>query len=895
MSINLLSVIADLKKLTYKSHIYYFNKDSMERSNVIDVTKFTANNIRNICILAHVDHGKTSVADNLLSLNGVVSKRSVGSIRYLDDRPDEQERHITMKSSVVSLVDTIQENNKSIPVVLNLVDTPGHIDFSTEVTAAVRICDGALIVVDVVEGVCAQTKVAIKQAYDEKLKMILIINKIDRLVIDLKQDSTAMFHSILRVVEDCNVYLSSLYHLDISVQENDEEYCEKPDILFSPEVGNVIFASAIDGWGFTICQIANLYSSLIKNETEESLTKHLWNFDCFVSAKDKELKYGAIQKGKPNLFIQMVTNLIEYIYSSIVVRQRTDNIPEIISKLKLKKVPAYELYRDPRLKLKIICEQWQPLNKTIMEQCVAILPSPCAMTDKRIHYLINYEKYFACLELREYVNNTIDAFKACSKQGALIAYISKMLVIKKNLGLDSGTAIIYPKARSTVKPQYESKVEEDISQLIDNDLESDVDVIAVVRIFSGTITIGQELYLLNSTYDPSQALLVGDSYLENNESVKKVTIEKIFVLLGRDYHSVNSMSAGYICGVSGIKDNNLRTATLCSFLFTPPIIEQCAMEPIVYNVISPVYPNELNQLRDALRLVQLSDSCVKVILNESGEYLLVTAGDVHLQKCLEDLKNKFSSIEFSVSPPIYPLRETIEHYTEEKIIKNISCASDECNICIEIEARPLPEEVVELIKSQYSLLKIIEGQQMPSAVDVRVRHESKDLRNPTEKNFQSEFSRNIIARLNLRLMDSFRKNDMWSDVKANNLWRISNSKDCLNLLINCVSDYTCNLFTTPNEYDSRIFIDNYIVNAFNMSCNSGPLCGEPLMNCAFIVKTLTLTGDCNKLIGLDAQQAHTLTQQFRGCFRDALLKQNVVLMEPMLATYIQTDVSRMGE
>ena len=144
--------------------------------------------IRNICILAHVDHGKTSLSDSLLATNGIISQRMAGKVRYLDSREDEQLRGITMESSAISLyfkVMRLQKGSDDPEIkehLINLIDSPGHIDFSSEVSTSSRLCDGAVVLVDVVEGVCSQTVNVLRQCWIDKLKPLLVINKIDRLI-----------------------------------------------------------------------------------------------------------------------------------------------------------------------------------------------------------------------------------------------------------------------------------------------------------------------------------------------------------------------------------------------------------------------------------------------------------------------------------------------------------------------------------------------------------------------------------------------------------------------------------------------------------------------------------------------------------------------------------------
>src|SRR6056297_2426578 len=196
-------------------------------------------NIRNIAIAAHVDHGKTTLTDNLLAGAGMISDETAGEQLAMDTEEDEQERGITIDAANVSMTHEYEDTNHLI----NLIDTPGHVDFGGDVTRAMRAVDGALVVVDAVEGAMPQTETVLRQALREGVKPALFINKVDRLISELQEGPQEMQERLMSVIADVNELIRGM-------AENMDDIPE--DWTVSVEDGTVGFGSALYKWGVSM-------------------------------------------------------------------------------------------------------------------------------------------------------------------------------------------------------------------------------------------------------------------------------------------------------------------------------------------------------------------------------------------------------------------------------------------------------------------------------------------------------------------------------------------------------------------------------------------------------------------------------------------------------------------
>ncbi|MEM3703887.1 MAG: elongation factor EF-2 [Candidatus Bathyarchaeia archaeon] len=193
--------------------------------------------IRNVGIIAHIDHGKTTITDSLLAEAGLISHRIAGEARVLDYLEEEQKRGITIKTANISLLHEVE----GLHFVINLIDTPGHVDFTGKVTRALRAIDGVVVAVDAVEEVMAQTETVTRQALEERVRPVLFINKVDRLIRELKLTPSKIQRKLERIIRDFNNIIE-IY--------GEPEF--KDQWKVDPQNESVAFGSALHKWGLTL-------------------------------------------------------------------------------------------------------------------------------------------------------------------------------------------------------------------------------------------------------------------------------------------------------------------------------------------------------------------------------------------------------------------------------------------------------------------------------------------------------------------------------------------------------------------------------------------------------------------------------------------------------------------
>lgn len=837
--------------------------------------------IRNICILAHVDHGKTSLSDSLLAANGIISQRMAGKVRYLDSRPDEQLRGITMESSAVSLYFRVLKRDKENPELppqvnehlINLIDSPGHIDFSSEVSTLSRLCDGAVVLVDVVEGVCSQTVTVLRQSWVDNLKPILVLNKIDRLITELKLTPQELYLHLTKVIEQVNSVIGSFFAGErmqedylyrerlenLKDGDSKEEYVEKDDedLYFSPEKNNVIFASAIDGWGFNVSQFAAFYEKKLGMK-RENLQKVLWG-DYFIDPKTKKVINSRGLKGrslKP-LFVSFILDNIWTIYENCLLNRNQEKLEKIVQSLNIKILPRDLRSKDTKTLVSSIFGQWIPVSTAVLLTVIEKLPSPLVSQQTRVPTII------ASAPGSELLDPALkESMLKCDREGYVSAYVSKMVSVPESELPKNQRAVMSAdemQERGRIAREAAAKAAEEALKHSQEKLQVDEfdnqyeekdpfeweeeyeteepeeielpkeELIGFVRVYSGAIKVGQELTVLGPKYNPTRP----------DEHIDKVTITELYLMMGRELVSLDEVPAGNIAGVGGLAGKVLKNGTLISPEVTGINLAGVtfAAPPIVRVALEPVNPMQMDKLERGLQLLNQADPCVQTFLQDTGEHILATAGELHLERCLKDLKERFAGIEITSSQPVIPYRETIVQIPEMNPMKQPELGRGVVElklgkILIKYHVRPLPADATQFLIENHNTIENIANSQSKLSEE-ETGDDEEFIYNKSSVMKTDVFTSKLQSILSEFNNENKRDGVNW-DNAVEKIAAFGPKRTGPNLLI----DLTGQVHKFFSESGENFDYQDSVLNGFQLATHEGPLLREPVQGIAVFVQEI---------------------------------------------------------
>ena len=380
----------------------YFARDFMT-----DLMNFPEQ-IRNIAFAGHLHHGKTALMDMLVLQTHDISDRQdkkIGKkrdeqLRYTDIHLLERERGLSIKTAPMSLV---LQGTRGKSHLFNILDTPGHVNFVDEVAASLRLVDGVVLVVDVVEGVQINTEQIIKYAILEDLPLTLIVNKMDRLILELKLPPTDAYFKLKHVIEEVNTVIEN------TLPGQGEKR------RLSPEKGNVAFACSGMGWIFTLPSFARMYAESYPNAEfdPKEFAIRLWG-DIFFNPKRRSFTRKGTEEKSKRTFVNFVLEPIYKVFSH-TISESPEDLKATLATLGIQLKPS-QYKSNAKDLLKTVCDQFFGQAEGFVDMIVEHIPSPEEAGKKK---------------LSQYYTGPTDtqvasSIERCDQDGPLVIQITKL-------------------------------------------------------------------------------------------------------------------------------------------------------------------------------------------------------------------------------------------------------------------------------------------------------------------------------------------------------------------------------------------------------------------------------------------------------------------------------------
>ena len=853
--------------------------------------------VRTLALVGALHHGKTSVADVLVAAAGVLPAGAVPR-RYTDTRADEQALGVSVKAAPVTVA---LPTRAGTHYALACVDTPGHACFAGEVAAALRAADGAAVVVDAVEGVTLQTERVLRAAVREGLPLVVVLNKIDRLVLELHVPPADAYHKLRDILETVNAVVESTprpaplaaaaaaaaaaasrhrHDGHSSGDAAEAQGSRRPVPPLSPVRGNVLFASALHGWCFTLESLAQAYldraasaaaaesrrgggggassgkqrpSRLVlpfdhagrpfapevaaaragaasaRTATAHDLARRLWG-DIYYDRATRRFSTHTNSSNGSRSFVEFVLEPLYKIYSAVLGGDGAA-VRALCRELGVRATRA-ALQADAGAVLRTVLGGFFGHACAFVDMAVAHLPSPVRAARRRT--ALTYTGALTGAYGR--------ALCACRADGPLLLHATKLLAA----------------------PDDAARFD------------------TLARVLCGTVRRGQQLAVLGE----------GHCAADGAEDVALVVVRRIFVPVGRRRIEVAEATAGMLVLLEGVDEPITRTATLCDNddfaahlarasrnsydvddedddedegpqVFRPLTF---GTEPVCKIALEPLHPAELPKMLDGLRKIGKSYLLGVAKKEESGEHTLLGTGELHLDCMLRDLRELYAGIEIKVSDPFVCFAETV---LETSAIPCFASTPNRRNK-LTVIAEPLDPRLAADIERRAITLP-----------------EHDNVADPDDDNNEDSYGTSIGSGAAKKKMTTRSERERklaalflerkygWDELAAASLWAFGPGEQGPNALVDD---------TLPPDVDKGVLarVRRFVVQGFRWGVREGPLCEEPVRGVTFRVIGAALAAEEAQRSGVQL-----IPTARRVCY-SALLTAVPRLLEPVLRVEVQT-------
>jgi U5 small nuclear ribonucleoprotein component len=570
-----------------------------DRSFMTDLMNFP-DQIRNIAFAGHLHHGKTALMDMLVlethdiaeRLEKKTGRRRDEQLRYTDVHVLERERGLSIKSAPMSLVlqSTLGKSH-----LLNILDTPGHVNFVDEVASSLRLVDGVVLVVDVVEGVQVNTEQIIKHAVLEGLPLTLVVNKMDRLILELKLPPTDAYFKLKHVIEEVNTAIEN------ALPGQGEKR------RLSPEKGNVLFACSSMGWCFTLQSFAKMYAESyppMKKGTPginvQEFARRLWG-DIFYNPRKRSFTRKAVEERAKRSFVHFVLEPIYKLYSH-TISSAPEELKDTLATLGIILKPS-QYKTDAKVLLKLVCEQFFGPSSGFVDMVVDHIPSPAEAAESKV------ERYYT----GPLDTSVARSMKKCDQDGPLVVQISKLFNTSDATGFYSFGRVM----SGTARPGSQVRV---LGEGYSIDDEEDMSLATI-----------SDVWIAETRYNiPTDGIPAGN-----------------WALLGGVDNSIVK-SATLVPPVLPDEED--------AYIFKP--ITHFT-ESVFKVAVEPINPSELPKMLDGLRKINKSYPLITTKVEESGEHVILGTGELYMDCVLHDLRRLYAEMEIKVSDPVTRFCETV--------------------------------------------------------------------------------------------------------------------------------------------------------------------------------------------------------------------------------------------